>query len=180
MHAHARPIPALDPGFTAYARTYAALPRSGNHVHGLHVLPHVRKSASCIRRACMHMHGQYLLWTPDVPRMHAHTRRIHDLATTCTACTCCPTYTNLLEHPCSIRASPPPILKSTNQIIIPPDPEIPLVHLQSANQILFPLDREIPLVRMQRPASTPTKLCTTDRPHCWHIATGTVDPRLRS
>ena len=101
--------------------------------------------------------------------MHAHTRRIHDLATTCTACTCCPTYANLLEHPCSIRASPPPILKFTNQILFPPDREIPLVYLQSANQILFPPVREIRLVRMHLPAFTPITLCTTGRPQCWHM-----------
>ena len=106
--------------------------------------------------------------------MHAHTRRIHDLATTCTACTCCPTYANLLEillEPSrSIRAFPPPILQFTNQIYFPPDREIPLVHLQSANQILFPPVREIRLVRMHLPAFTPITLCTTRRPQCWHIA----------
>ena len=93
--------------------------------------------------------------------MHAHTRRIHDLATTCTACTCCPTYANLLEPPCSIKAFT--LYRSTNQIIFPPDREIPLVHLQSANQILFLPVREIRLVRMHLPAFTPITLCTTGR-----------------
>ena len=146
-------------------------------------------SQDLLCRTCMHMHGQYLLWTPDLPRMHAHTRHFYALATTCSACTCCPTYANLLDPSRSIRAFPPPILQSsnqilfppnreiplvylqsTNQILFPPDREIPLVHLQSANQILFPPVREIRLVRMHLPAFTPITLCTTGRPQCWHIA----------
>ena len=95
MHAHARPTPDLNPGATAYARTYAAHPRSGNHVHGLHVLPHVRKSASRICRAshactctantcsgpriyrvCTHIRGTSTIWQLRArhARVAPHTR----------------------------------------------------------------------------------------------------------
>ena len=102
-----------------------------------------------ICRACMRMHGQYLLWTPGLPRMHAHTRHFPALATTCTACTRCPPYANLLEPYRSIRALPPPILHSANQIWYTPFCEISLVHFQSANQILHIPAREIRLVHLQ-------------------------------
>ena len=73
------------------------------------IAPTWRPPQSRICRACMDMHGQYLLWTPDLPRMHAHTRHFHALATTCTACTCCPTYANLRHefaaHACTCTAN---------------------------------------------------------------------------
>ena len=108
-----------------------------------------------IHRVCTHIRGASTLWQPLArpARVVPRTR----------ICSSLPTR--------SIRAFPPPILQSTNQILFPPDREIPLVHLQSANQIIFPPVREFRLVRMHRPAFTPITLCTSGRLLCWHIAT---------
>ena len=51
-------------------------------------------------RACMRTRDQYLLWTTELPRTHAHKRHIPALAITCTTHTSCP----LLREPA--RATP--------------------------------------------------------------------------
>ena len=78
MHAHTRHFHALATT-CMHSCNSTCCPTYANLRHGF----------AC--RACIHMHGQYLLWTPDLPRMHAHTRHFHALVITCKASTCCPT-----------------------------------------------------------------------------------------